>query len=486
MKGLSIKEIAEMMEGTVLCGDPSLMIREYSFSSKEGDAETLFLPTVGERVDAHDFIADAMHTGMAATVTERQRIEPGTESMTYLAVDNTRDALQRLGRAVRLRYAAVPMVAITGSVGKTTTKEMIYATLQTAGNVLKTEGNKNGQLGVPLMMLRLSQNQRNAVIEMGMSLFGEMERIARVAQPNYAVITNIGVSHIGNLLTQENIRREKLCIINQIQKPAIVFVNGDDPLLAELCPKSPAFKGYNKISLYPKTREQLDKVQFRSYGMAKWCDYRAENLEILEDGVRFDYCHEEVSEKVVLHVMGQHNVSNAIAAMAVAEAEGIPGFVAKRGLSDYRPMAMRGNVEQLSGGICLIDDTYNASPDSMKSGLDILETISHKGRKIAVLADILELGEQSERCHRLVGTYVAEHSVDILLTVGSEAREIAKEAGKKKKIAVQSFDTREEAGAYLLEILKAGDAVLLKGSRGMGLDRLAKQVREYAVCGCDY
>lgn len=483
MIGLSIKDIAEMMEGTILAGNPELVINDYSFSSREGNADTLFLPTVGERVDAHDFIADAMNNGMLATVTERGKVEPGTEAMTYIAVDNTRDALQRLGKAWRQRYERIPVVGITGSVGKTTTKEMIYATLQTGGVVLKTEGNKNGQLGVPLMMLQLSGNQKNAVIEMGMSMFGEMARIAAVAQPNYAVITNIGVSHIGNLLTQENIRKEKLCILNCIKKPAVVFVNGDDPLLAAMCPNSPKFAGYDNIDLYPETREQLANVQFRSYGTASWCDYRAENQEILPEGVAFDYCHDEVSERVTLQVMGSHNVSNAIAAMAVAEAEGIPGFVAKRGLFDYRPMAMRGNVEQLEGGICLIDDTYNASPDSMKSGLDILETVKNEGRKIAVLADILELGEQSEKCHRLVGTYVAQHSVDILLTVGTEAKAIAKEAGKKKGIKVQSFDSREEAGEYLVKLLTKGDAVLLKGSRGMGLDRLAKQVREYAVRG---
>ncbi len=486
MKRLTVREITEMMEGTLLQGDPEQTIGEYSFSSKEGGENTLFLPTVGERADAHDFIPDAFANGMRATLTERGRVEPGTEAMTYIAVDSTRDALQRLGKAWRQRYSEIPMVGITGSVGKTTTKEMIYATLQTAGVVLKTEGNKNGQLGVPLMMLLLSGHQRSAVIEMGMSLFGEMARIADVAQPNYAVITNIGVSHIGNLLTQENIRKEKLCILNHIRKPAIAFVNGDDPLLSALCPKSPNFAGYENIDLYPETRAQLPNVQFRSYGTAAWCDYRAENLEILENGVAFDYCHDEVSERVTLPVMGRHNVSNAIAAMAVAEAEGIATFVAKRGLLDYRPMAMRGNVEQLPSGIWLIDDTYNASPDSMKSGLDILEAVRNDGRKIAVLADILELGEQSGECHRLVGSYVNAHSVDVLLTVGEEAKEIAREAGKKKGLLVRSFSNREEAGACLQELLQEGDAVLLKGSRGMGLDRLAKQVREYAVCGRDY
>ena len=483
MKSLTVREITELAQGRLLQGDLQQRIDAFSFSSKEGNETTLFLPIVGERVDAHDFIPDAMAHGMRVTMTERERVETGAEEMTYIAVDSTRDALQRLGRAWRQRYSSVPVVGITGSVGKTTTKEMISAALQTVGVVLKTEGNKNGQLGVPLMVMQLCERQKGAVIEMGMSLFGEMARIAEVAQPNYAVITNIGVSHIGNLHSKENIRKEKLCILNQIQKPAIVFVNGDDPLLAALCPNSPEFAGYDEIALYPKTREQLVNVRFRSYGTAAWCDYRAESIEATKDGVAFLYCHGEVAERVELSVLGRHNVQNAVAAMAVAEAEGIASFVAKRGLKEYRPVAMRGNVEQLPNGVWLIDDTYNASPDSMKSGLDILDAVQNCGRKIAVLADILELGEHSEQCHKAVGDFVCTHAVDILFTIGEEARAIAGAARKKQGIQIHSFSDREEASESLLTLLQEGDAVLLKGSRGMGLDWLAKQVREYAVRG---
>lgn len=482
MNVLSIGDIATRMGATILSGDPEHLISDYSFNSREGKEQTLFLPTVGERVDAHNFIPDARRNGIRCTVTERGIVPEGCEDMTVLAVDSTREALHRLGASVRNDYADLPMVGITGSVGKTTTKELVAAALSAGGTVLKTEGNKNGQLGVPLMMMELSKEQDFAVIEMGMSMFGEMARLSKVAMPNYAIITNIGVSHIGNLGSRENIRKEKLCIINDLKKPAVVFVNGDDELLSELVPASPNFHGYESIALYDETREKLSEVTFLSYGKADWCDYRAEDIFLSDTEVRFRYVGRKEETTVTLPIPGAHNVGNALAALALSEWLNVSAETAKAGLMTYRPMAMRGNVEWLKSGVCLIDDTYNASPDSMKSGLGILDSMKGTGRRIAVLADILELGDQSEACHRLVGTYVAESKTDILLTVGKDAHFIAEEAQKKPGLTVYSFTQKEEAEACLLILLAAGDMVLLKGSRGMGLDQLAKMVRENAIC----
>ncbi|MBQ6659953.1 MAG: UDP-N-acetylmuramoyl-tripeptide--D-alanyl-D-alanine ligase [Lachnospiraceae bacterium] len=474
----TVSEIAEGMGATILCGDPAKSVCAWSFSSKEGDADTMFVPMKGERVDAHDFIADAYARGMRVTTTERGEIVPGTEGMTYLAVDNARDAWQRLGTYWRRRHESVPMAAITGSVGKTTTKELVALALAPAGKILKTFGNRNGQLGVPQMMAELEDDDAAAVIEMGMSMPGEMGRIADVAMPDIALITNIGLSHIGNLGSQEAIRREKLSIVNRLHEGGRLLVNGDDPLLAAVCPDSPGFAGLEEICMYETTSLRMKSLRAEAYGTAPWCRYRCEDIELTEETAEFTCVTPSGSVRVALPVTGMHNVMNATAAIAVAEILGVSAADAAESLRGYTPMAMRGVREILDGNILLIDDTYNASPDSMKSGLSVL--CAAEGRRhIAMLADILELGDHSASAHRQVGRYVAERPVDVLITVGTEAEAIAAEVRESgARCEVYTASTKEEGQTILLSLLRDGDAVLLKGSRGMGLDAVAKALRE--------
>lgn len=475
---ITAAELAKAMDAEILCGDAERTVERWSFSSKDGDERTMFLPIRGERVDAHEYIRDAYLHGMRVTATERDRAEEGTEDMVYLHVRDTRDAWQRFGQEIRKTHSDIPMVSVTGSVGKTTTKEMLAAALKPMGTVLKTDGNRNGQLGVPQMMTELCDRPDCAVIEMGMSMKGEMARIAEVARPDFAVITNIGMSHIGNLGSQEAIRREKLCIVNRLSRDGILFVNGDDPRLRVLCPSCPDFAGYDTVEMYPETAERMRTLQVRAYGAEDWCEYRYEQETVREEESSFRYCHDGRSVSVVLSVSGHHNVTNATAAIAVAEAMGLTAESAAEALRDYHTMAMRGTKEILKNGTVLIDDTYNASPDSMKSGLELLCGITAK-RHIAMLADILELGEHSEACHRLVGRYVCDKSVDLLITVGTDAKWIADEVRTTRpSIEVMAFDTREDGCRYLLDTVREGDAVLLKGSRGMGLDTVAKALRD--------
>lgn len=479
---LTVGEIAEMMGGTVIDGDPCITISDYSYNSKEGDSQTLFLPIVGERTDAHDFIRDAASHGMIATTTERNRTEEGTDGMTYIAIDNTRDAIQRLGARYRSCYD-IPCIGITGSVGKTTTKEMIYSAVAESFCTVKTEGNRNGQLGVPLICLKLDEDTECLVLEMGVSEIGEMERLAAVAKPSTAVITNIGMSHIGNFGAKEITRREKLAIVNAMDGGGMLLLNGEDELLAELAPGSPCQKDLNEILLYDKTLAAIERIQRYSYGLSKWCDFRAENIVETENGAEFDWVYREGSVRVALEVPGRHNILNAVAAMALAYLNGADTAAAAEGLAKYRPIAMRGNVELLADGVYLVDDSYNASPDSMKSGLEILGKVNNGGRKIAVLADMLELGEYSEECHRLVGKYVSASKADLLCAVGKESQAMAEAVIESGKAEVIYFGGREEALAYLLDNVKPGDAVLCKGSRGMGLDKIAGALRDRAACG---
>lgn len=466
-----------MMDGTVIDGDPCITISDYSYSSKEGDSQTLFLPIVGERVDAHNFIKDALGHGMIATVTERGEVEEDTEGMTYISIDNTQAAIARLGMRYRRCYD-VPCIGISGSVGKTTTKEMIYSALRSQLNVVKTEGNKNGQLGVPLMCLKMDEDTECLVLEMGVSLPGEMLNLANIASPNLAVLTNIGMSHIGNFLAKENTRKEKLAIINKMDDSGVLLLNGEDELLAELLPGSPNQRDLEDIDLYPETRQVIGNIKRYSYGLSKWCDFYGDDIETDGQKTCFTFRHGEVAIPVEINVTGRHNVLNAVVALAFATILELDMSLSIESLKEYKPIAMRGNVEELDKDITLIDDSYNASPDSMKSGLEILGNVDCLGRRIAVLADMLELGDYSKECHSLVGKYVANSKTNILVAIGTESQAIADEAAKEESIEVYHYDNKEDAWEYLSENIGAGDTIIFKGSRGMGLDKLAAKVRE--------
>lgn len=466
MKTYLASEIAEICGGTILFGDGTRKVTEVSVDSREKGENLLFVPIPGERVDAHDFIGGAYESGMRVTLTSRGEIMENTGGMTYIRVEDTLAALQRLGAFVR-RDMATPMIGVTGSVGKTTTKEMIAAALGAGKHVFKTAGNMNSQIGVPRMMLRLKPEHEVAVIEMGMSLFGEMERLAGVVAPDVAVMTNIGVSHIGQLGSQENIRKEKIDIIRCTRKNGLLLVNGDDCLLREI-KEVP-----DTVLMDEKTRKRLAELTVLTYGIRKVADYTAVDIEMTEDGVSFVYRNNRTGTScgVTLHVQGEHNILNAVAAMAVAEYHGVSLEGAAKGLSEYRPMAMRGGKE-IRNGIIIIDDTYNASPDSMKGGIDILMATKAK-RHIAILADMLELGNFSEQSHRFVGQYFREKAGDFLVAIGKEAKYYALYAAP---VPARHFEDNEGAIAFLKEFLCEGDAVLVKGSRGMHLEEIVQAI----------
>lgn len=466
MSEWKIKDIAKAVNGKIVAGDGEVTVSAFSTDSRNADSGAMFVPIIGERVDGHDYIAAAWKNGMKATFTSREGVQENTEGMVYVQVEDTVAALQRFGRSVRDAHR-IPLVGITGSVGKTTTKEMVAAALETGFHTLKTAGNMNSQVGVPQMMLRLEDSHEIAVIEMGMSLPGEMARLAFVACPDIAILTNIGVSHIGQLGSQENIRREKLCIINEMREGGVLLLNGDDPLLAQLyqCPE--------QVDMLPQTRQKLAGLEIITYGLGSECDFRAMNVRTENERLYFTACHNtadsQEKQDIELLVTGEHNVRNALAALAVAVKRGLTMAQAAQGLSRYQPIAMRGGKIKVNGMV-LIDDTYNASPDSMRGGIDTLMAVS-AGRHIAVLADMLELGDLSKACHEQVGAYAAQSGVDILVTIGTQARYMAQAAAG---IAGAHFDTNAQALAYLKEQVKEGDAVLFKGSRGMHLEELVK------------
>ncbi len=470
MNSISVKDICQYVEGTLLyqaeClsrdDAENLMVDEVIIDSRQGTEKTLFVPFIGEKHDAHDFIPDVYQRGTRVCFTSRKCMEPGTDEMVYICVEDTLEALQKLGKAFRQNYHG-RVIGITGSVGKTTSKEMIALAMSAGMQVLKTAGNRNGQIGVPLMMLELNDCYDAAVIEMGMSLPGEMEKLAQIARPDMAVMTNIGVAHIGQLGSQENILKEKLNICSCFeQDTGVLLVNGEDDWL-------------DRVEEYLPREKNIKVVRF---GLSARSDFYADEVKGLEQGTEFVFCdgNEKGTFPIRLSVPGMHNVIDAVSALAVVKEAGKDIGSAARLLATYEPLSSRGRLETV-GPITLIDDTYNASPDSMKSGMDMVESLQANGKKIVVLADVLELGALSKACHQQVGRYAAQKKIDCLITIGTEAKYIAEEA-KHDCLQVFVCDNREEALEQGLSELQAGDVVYMKGSHGMRLDLLAQAVRE--------
>lgn len=493
MKQVKIAEVVKATGGILRCGSEEAQIEQVVLDSRLKTEHGLFVPIVGEKNDGHCYIADAVEHGATAVFLESsfdgaKKVLEFCEAKQIAVVEvaNTVDALQQFASWYRDRFS-FPVIGITGSVGKTTTKEMVSAALSTKKRVLKTIGNRNSQLGLPLMMFEFDDSYDIAVIEMGMSQFGEMARLADIAKPECAVMTNIGTSHIAQLKTRENIRKEKLCIVHHFVTGSSLFLNGNDRLLQEAATQITQKK--ITIDCNKETYAALEKADAVTYGIMdsektgvqqEEFDFSAKDIQTTEHGIRFVAVYKEDGNRkelpIELKVYGEHNVMNALAALAVAGRYGIEPETAAEGLKSYEPIAMRGQIKT-KDGITWIDDTYNASPDSMKSGLQVLLSLEHGRRRVAVFADVMELGEQSEQLHRGVGAYLAQaekegRKVDLLVTTGKEAAYIAEEAKKSEGPFVVSFDSNAKVIEYLKTELRVGDVVLVKGSRGMKTDEI--------------
>lgn len=445
---ITIKETARMCGGKLLCGEPQKIISSVCVDSRQAQPGSLFVPLKGERTDAHIYIPAVFAAGAAAALTQ-EPVDGATATGALISVPDTAEALQKLAAAYRRRFTG-PVVGITGSVGKTTTKEMVALALSARYQVMKTQGNQNSQVGVPLTMFQLEPQTEAAVVEMGMSQFGEMARLAKIAAPQFAVLTNIGVSHIENLHSQEAILREKLHITDGFVAQSILVLNGDDKLLAGLRGKTP----------------------FRTVfvGTQPWCDYRAEAVRSEKGAMHFVMAYHGGRIPVSLPVLGAHQVTNALAALAIADVLHVEVPAAAKALSTYEPLAMRQQIHQ-AGHITVIDDSYNASPDAMRGALNVLCSFPH--RRVAVLADMLELGSVSQEAHRHCGQYAAKAGVDVLVTVGTEAATLAQGAAQERaELPVRVCQTNAQAIAALKGLLHPGDTVLVKGSRGMHTEEI--------------
>lgn len=444
MQNFCVRDIVKATNGALLCGDINMEVCNVSTDSNSISEKTLFVPIIGERVDAHKFIDSAISNGAVAVFTSEH--DEMTGDVPFIRVSNTTMALQELGKAYGNKMI-MPKIGVTGSVGKTTTKEMIACALSAGYRVFKTSGNSNSQIGVPLTLLKIGMEDQIAVIEMGMSMRGEMSRLAELVELDDAVITNIGVSHIEQLKTRDGICDEKFHIEDAIHtEDGVIFINGDDDIL--------------------KRRKKDLKHSVITFGLNPDNDYYATDIKVKNGGISFTVnIKNKGSYRAEINVLGEHNVRNALVAIAIAYRHGVPIPDAVKALSEYKGVSMRQQIS-VCNEVTLIDDSYNASPDSMKAGIDVLCSVKNTGRKIAVLADMLELGDNSAEYHSEVGEYISGKNVDELVLFGTYAENIGKGSDKK----YTCFETREAVNEYLKNTLKKGDAVLFKGSRSMKLN----------------
>ncbi len=458
MKNVTVEDIVTACNGTLLCGDEKAQVKHVSFDSRECKEDMLFVPLIGEKADGHHYIASAFRNGAIAVFTSehsREDIPEELKEYAWIKVKDTREALQALAGWYRQKIE-IPVIGITGSVGKTTTRAMVAEALSGSFSVYQTKGNLNSQIGVPVMLLETGEEDIS-VLEMGMSEFGEMDRLTRMVRPEIAVITCIGVAHIEQLKTRENICGEKMAITHGMKPEGILLLNGDDDMLAG------------------KRGSVLQKVYY--YGTGPDCEFRAENIRIVRGRAEFDAVYGEKRIPVSLAMPGRHNVLNALAALAACELSGASMEAGAEKLSIFEGIKMRQQIYSMDC-YTVIDDSYNANPDSMKAGIRVLMEYPAQGRKVAVLGDMLELGEQELAFHKEVGSFAAALGVDNLCTIG-ELSKVMEEAARQTNEHIQTrhFETREELTGYLKKLLKPEDVVLLKGSRGMQLNLVADALR---------
>ncbi len=449
MFDITVKDVLEATGGVLLSGDENVQIKDVCLDSrniKEGD---LFVPLEGSNVDGHRFIEAAMEKGAATFTSQHTGIVISEKP--YIYVSNVLKAHQDLAKYVRENRLKLPVIGVTGSVGKTTTREMIAASLAGNINTYETEKNYNSQEGLPICVDRINRKHKVAVLEHGISKPGEMERLSEISKPDICVVTVIGVAHLEHLETRENIRAEKLAITKYMNPEGLVLLNGDDEMLAEL-------KG-----------QMNEKVQF--YGTADWCDYRAENIRQENYKYYYDFVCKDVRIPVELNALGRHNVGNSLAGLAISYYMGLDLNKASEGYKNFS--GMRQKLISIPGKYTIIDDTYNASPDSVKASIDVLSELQGEGKRIAVLGEMRELGDKSEEFHYEVGKHMVGKNIDELVVVGELSQYYIKAIeDSESNIKCYTFKDNGEVALYLMSVMNPEDIVLIKGSNSMNLKEI--------------
>jgi UDP-N-acetylmuramoyl-tripeptide--D-alanyl-D-alanine ligase len=475
----SVKELLQATGGRLLKGKPAFEVRGVSIDSRTIRPGELFVALKGDRFDGHDFLSDVFKKGACgAIVDQREIFEADAADKILIGVSDTLRAFQEIAGFHRRRFP-IPVVAITGSNGKTTTKEMTASILGRQMKVLKSEGNLNNHIGVPLTLLALNRRHDLALIEMGINHRGELTRLCEIARPNMGLITNIGPTHLEFLKNVEGVAKAKGELLESLDKHSVGFLNSDDsftPRLRRLTRGPVVTFGLGQKNRRPDI--QAVNVIHHARGSFFRLNLRRTGIRI-ETGLKKARVKKKGSAadsiEVQLAVTGQHNVYNASGAAAIASVLGIRPIEIKTGLESFHPVRLRSQIIQWRG-IKILNDSYNANPASMKSALETLSEIRGSGRTIAVLGDMLELGGKSRAAHRAIGRLVVQLRFDYLITVGELGGLIGREAIRRgmPRNRVKVLGHLNEAIATLKMTVRDQDSVLVKGSRGMKMDKIVE------------
>ncbi len=468
MKPISLEDVCKAVKGKFVCGGERknvVVINGVTTDSRKAKDGCLFVPLKGENFDGHDFIASAFENGASCVITERE--EDYSFDMPVIYVNSTHQALKDLAEYYMSLFK-IPVVAITGSSGKTTTKDMVASVLAQKFNVLKTDGNFNNEIGLPLTVFNIDENTQCAVLEMGMNQFGEIHNLSKIACPDVCLITNIGVAHILNLGSREGILKAKSEIFDFMKQNGTAVLCGDDDMLITLNDKLDNIIYYGLSSNEGKNKAYATDIKENGFiGVSFVCNYKCSSFS------------------VNLNAMGKHMVSNALAAASVGFLLGLSEEQIKKGLESFAPSKMRMDVKQnKANGITVINDTYNANPESMKASLDVLAGLETESRKVCILGDMLELGNLTDQFNIELGQHiVALNTIDCVVCVGNnvKAYEAVGEGfmrSKRKGASTHHFAKQESLIENLPSILKQNDIVLVKGSRGAGLEKTVKAILE--------
>lgn len=462
MKDLIVKDILKVTDGELVIGNIDEKIENFSKDTRNINKDDTYIAIKGEKFDGNKFWKDAFEKGAKAVIV--QDVDFKKENLSeykdkiIIKVKNVLESLYKIAEYKRSLYN-IPVIGVTGSVGKTSTKDIIASVVSQKYKTLKTEGNNNNNIGLPLTILKLKDHEA-AVIEMGMNHLKEISLLTKIAKPTISVITNIGTSHIGNLGSRENILKAKLEILEGMKKPLLVLNNDND-------------------LLHKYYEENKENIKIETYGIVNNSDVMASNIKSTEEGSDFECSAGAEKIKVHIPVGGEHFVLNALCAIQIGKLLNIENDKIVKGIGRFKLTNKRMDITKINN-ITIVNDSYNASFESMKASLKYLSEFEKK-RKIAVLGDMLELGKYTEELHRDVGKEVHKNKIDVLLCSGKNAKFIADEAKKEgmEKQNIYYFENKDDIVNKLKQISKPEDVILFKASNGMKFFDLASQLTNY-------
>ncbi len=459
MKNLNVRDIIKVTEGELITGNENFICKNYSKDTRTIQKGDCYVGIKGENYDGNKFWKEALKNGADCVIVQNinftEEEKRKAKDKIIIKVKDTLDALQKIAAYKRSLYS-IPVIGVTGSVGKTSTKDIIANVVAQKYKTLKTKGNNNGQIGLPLTILSM-QDEDVLVLEMGMNHFGEISKLTDIAKPNICVFTNIGTSHIGNLGSRENILKAKMEMLERAEEP-IVIINNDNDLL---------HKWYE---------ENKGKRNIKTYGIKEKSDINACNINLQENTSEFTCIIEGKKETIKVPVGGEHFVLNSLCAILVGRVLNIEISKIIDGIANFELTKKRMDITELKNGIKIINDAYNASLESMQASLKMLKDFK-EGRKIAVLGDMFELGEYSKELHKKVGEEITKNNIDILICNGKNSKYIIEKAKEKMNSEnIYYIEKKEEIIKLLEKIVKPKDIILFKASNGMKFYEIAEKL----------